>query len=662
MTLRRGESLLLTIGIPVVLLVFFSEVHLLPTGTAHPVSFLAPGILALAVMGTAMVNLSIATGFERGYGVLKRLGATPLGRPGAARRQDRRHPRGRGHPGRRARARRPRAGLAPHRRRRGRAVVVVVLATAGFGGIGLLLAGVLRRRGQPGRRQRAVAAAPARERDVGPAVQVAGRAAGRRQGPARRRAGRRAAPTPSASDRRCRDGRGWCWRCGRWPLPLAAAPPSGGSRTCGRRGIAGPYIAVVGGGGRLCPPGRSAARPKRRAAPSPRPGPCSCAAGWAGSWKPPAAGHTPAGGLTVGILPGRDRGEANPHVDIAVPTGLGEARNALVVRAADAVVAVAGEYGTLSEIALALQAGITVVGLDTWELAARRGSRRRPSRRHHRCRRRDRHLARSGPGPPPSVAWRPAPSQRCGATARRDRPCDAIDGPSAPAWATCRSPVDGGRRSLDGGRRPRGHPDDRLRHTAAPAHGASVGATDAVRDHAAHHHRSRLSSSAPVVDVAADAATGGYWLVASDGAVFDFDAPVLRIGRRPCPSRSPVVGMAATARRRRVLAGGRRRRACSPTATPASRARWGPCTSPARWWAWPSTAATGGYWLVASDGGVFAFDAPFEGSAGALKLARARGGHGGHRRRRRVLAGGRRTVGCSPTATPASPARWGPCT
>lgn len=82
MTLRRGESLLLTIGIPVVLLAFFSSVHLLPTGTSHPVSFLAPGVLALAVMGTAMVNLGIQTGFERGYGVLKRLGSTPLGRPG----------------------------------------------------------------------------------------------------------------------------------------------------------------------------------------------------------------------------------------------------------------------------------------------------------------------------------------------------------------------------------------------------------------------------------------------------------------------------------------------------------------------------------------------------------------------------------------------------
>jgi ABC-2 type transport system permease protein len=81
MSLKRGESLLLLIGIPVVLLVFFSSVHLLPTGTPHPVSFLAPGILALAVMGTSMVNLSIQTGFERGYGVLKRLGSTPLGRP-----------------------------------------------------------------------------------------------------------------------------------------------------------------------------------------------------------------------------------------------------------------------------------------------------------------------------------------------------------------------------------------------------------------------------------------------------------------------------------------------------------------------------------------------------------------------------------------------------
>ena len=83
LTLRRGESLLLTLGIPVMLLVFFSLVHVLPlpAGVTEPVDFLAPGILALAVMSTAMVSLAIATGFERQYGVLKRLGSTPLGRP-----------------------------------------------------------------------------------------------------------------------------------------------------------------------------------------------------------------------------------------------------------------------------------------------------------------------------------------------------------------------------------------------------------------------------------------------------------------------------------------------------------------------------------------------------------------------------------------------------
>ncbi len=69
------------------------------------------------------------------------------------------------------------------------------------------------------------------------------------------------------------------------------------------------------------------------------------------------------GGTTVGILPGTDRGEANEFVDVAIPTGLGEARNALVVRAADALIAVGGGYGTLSEIALALKAGKRVVGL-----------------------------------------------------------------------------------------------------------------------------------------------------------------------------------------------------------------------------------------------------------------------------------------------------------
>jgi ABC-2 type transport system permease protein len=78
--LRNGESLLLTMGIPVLLLAFFSKVDVLPID-GEPVAFLAPGVLALAVLSTAMVQTAIGTGFEREYGVLKRLGATPLGRP-----------------------------------------------------------------------------------------------------------------------------------------------------------------------------------------------------------------------------------------------------------------------------------------------------------------------------------------------------------------------------------------------------------------------------------------------------------------------------------------------------------------------------------------------------------------------------------------------------
>lgn len=83
LTLRRGESVLLTLGIPVLLLVFFSlvEVLPLPAGVDDPIDFLAPGVIALAIMSTSMVNIAIATGFERQYGVLKRLGSTPLGRP-----------------------------------------------------------------------------------------------------------------------------------------------------------------------------------------------------------------------------------------------------------------------------------------------------------------------------------------------------------------------------------------------------------------------------------------------------------------------------------------------------------------------------------------------------------------------------------------------------
>ena len=80
-----------------------------------------------------------------------------------------------------------------------------------------------------------------------------------------------------------------------------------------------------------------------------------------------AAAH---GGTSVGLLPGVCRGDANPFVTIAIPTGLGEARNLLVVRSADAVIAIGGGWGTLSEIGLARKLGKPVIGLDTWRLAA----------------------------------------------------------------------------------------------------------------------------------------------------------------------------------------------------------------------------------------------------------------------------------------------------
>jgi uncharacterized protein (TIGR00725 family) len=75
------------------------------------------------------------------------------------------------------------------------------------------------------------------------------------------------------------------------------------------------------------------------------------------------------GGTTVGILPDPDRSHANAYLDVALPTGMGELRNGLVARAGDAMIAVGGEFGTLSEIAFALKLGRPVVGLRTWELA-----------------------------------------------------------------------------------------------------------------------------------------------------------------------------------------------------------------------------------------------------------------------------------------------------
>jgi uncharacterized protein (TIGR00725 family) len=96
--------------------------------------------------------------------------------------------------------------------------------------------------------------------------------------------------------------------------------------------------------------------------------------GLGGVMEAAARGAKRAGGLTVGITPGTDAQEANPFIDVPIVTGLGEARNVLVVRSSNAVIAIAGSYGTLSEIALALKLGVPVVGLGTWQLRAPDGS------------------------------------------------------------------------------------------------------------------------------------------------------------------------------------------------------------------------------------------------------------------------------------------------
>jgi uncharacterized protein (TIGR00725 family) len=91
--------------------------------------------------------------------------------------------------------------------------------------------------------------------------------------------------------------------------------------------------------------------------------------GLGGAMEAACRGAQAEGGTTVGILPGPDRRGANPYLTFSIPTGMGELRNGLVVRAGDAVVAVGGEFGTLSEIGFALKLGRPVVGLRTWELA-----------------------------------------------------------------------------------------------------------------------------------------------------------------------------------------------------------------------------------------------------------------------------------------------------
>jgi uncharacterized protein (TIGR00725 family) len=92
--------------------------------------------------------------------------------------------------------------------------------------------------------------------------------------------------------------------------------------------------------------------------------------GLGGVMEAAARGAKRTGGLTIGILPTAEAGAANRFIDVPIVTGMGEARNVIIVRTAQAVIAIGGAYGTLSEIALALRNNVPVIGLDTWELKA----------------------------------------------------------------------------------------------------------------------------------------------------------------------------------------------------------------------------------------------------------------------------------------------------
>jgi uncharacterized protein (TIGR00725 family) len=84
-----------------------------------------------------------------------------------------------------------------------------------------------------------------------------------------------------------------------------------------------------------------------------------------------ARGSEEARGTSIGILPGDDRDPGSPHLTVAISTGMGETRNAIIVRTSDVIIAISGEFGTLSEVAFALKLGKPVVGLGTWELSKR---------------------------------------------------------------------------------------------------------------------------------------------------------------------------------------------------------------------------------------------------------------------------------------------------
>ncbi len=91
--------------------------------------------------------------------------------------------------------------------------------------------------------------------------------------------------------------------------------------------------------------------------------------GLGGTMDAAALGVAAEGGVSIGILPDASRARGSEHLTYSIPTGMGEMRNSLIVRCADALIAIGGEFGTLSEIAFALKTGVPVIGLGTWELA-----------------------------------------------------------------------------------------------------------------------------------------------------------------------------------------------------------------------------------------------------------------------------------------------------
>lgn len=127
-----------------------------------------------------------------------------------------------------------------------------------------------------------------------------------------------------------------------------------------------PVVAVVGGG--VCSP-EEAALAEAVGRGLAEAGATLICGGMGGVMAAACRGAKSARGLTIGVLPGYRATDANPHVDVPIVTGMGEARNVIIVRTAMAVIAVGGEFGTLSEIAFALKLGRPVIGLGTWELA-----------------------------------------------------------------------------------------------------------------------------------------------------------------------------------------------------------------------------------------------------------------------------------------------------